>query len=874
MRMRSLEAFGVPPQLLTVWEKYLSEELLPLQERAVVQHRVLSGQSLMVQAPTSAGKTFIGEMAASQAALASRKTLYLVPTRALAEDKYAHFSRLYAPLGLRVIITTRDRRSDDRRFTTGDFDIAIAIPEKVRALWARSGVSQFLGLAVIDELQGLSEPERGPCLELILAELRRMPGVQIIGLSACLGSSPRLAEYLRAGWLESNERPVELRRGVMRGDEFRYCDTSGTWHTECFPGVGPREGDTHAEAAARLALHLAHQGEPTIIFVRDRASALHLAVYLAECSGQADERRPLALEGLETTAVREQLQRLMAVGVAFHSADLQFEDRHTVEQSFLSGQVRVLCSTPTLALGVNLPARNVIIDPQGWQSQTPDLPSTLSPISRSDYENRAGRAGRLGHGEFGRAFLLADTDLTAEALIGRYLTGPLEPSQPALGTLLPTGAVLNLATGTAAQRGLAEVYTGTLTAFLQQDTRLPEALVEAAERCLRRGLLRPTEEGGLQTSATGRIAAASGVSFPTVCWLHKWIEQGMGAPTNLEATLLAALSVEAQQCPSWGLGGRIDHLELLREYAADNAAHGALLEALLSSPEYEWRVRDRAARLTLALQRWLTLEETYDLEMSLRLSAARLMELGEVVGWVVDTLAEFGAEYGWAATACARLRLHAECLATGLPPEGLPLARLRVFGLGRNHINQLCREGLQQPADLVAVGLPLLQQLLPEQLATELLEVAMNRLRPARSKLSRQTRTPAQPVTGLPLVSSNSALGAPSPTVAEMPALVLDDGRPDRALVFGSTVPLRPAEFRLLRALAEQPGKCLRYEALYNRLWEGDRFAEPGQIYSHRSRLCRKLANLLPGDQAKDLLVTVPKHGLMLNLRSEEVRVC
>jgi len=104
-------------------------------------------------------------------------------------------------------------------------------------------------------------------------------------------------------------------------------------------------------------------------------------------------------------------------------------------------------------------------------------------------------------------------------------------------------------------------------------------------------------------------------------------------------------------------------------------------------------------------------------------------------------------------------------------------------------------------------------------------------------------------------------------------ALVLTNDRPDQAMFYGKSVTLRPAEFRLLRALAESPGKCVRYDALYDRMWEGDRFVEPGQIYSHRSRLCGKLAEALPERDAKQIVVTVPRHGLMLNLRRDEVEV-
>jgi DNA-binding winged helix-turn-helix (wHTH) protein len=114
---------------------------------------------------------------------------------------------------------------------------------------------------------------------------------------------------------------------------------------------------------------------------------------------------------------------------------------------------------------------------------------------------------------------------------------------------------------------------------------------------------------------------------------------------------------------------------------------------------------------------------------------------------------------------------------------------------------------------------------------------------------------------------------AATPVAHTDTALILSSDRPDLALFYGKRVTLRPAESRLLRALAESPGKCVRYDALYDRMWEGDRFVEPGQIYSHRSRLCGKLARALPEREARDIVVTVPRHGLMLNLPREEVQV-
>jgi len=117
-----------------------------------------------------------------------------------------------------------------------------------------------------------------------------------------------------------------------------------------------------------------------------------------------------------------------------------------------------------------------------------------------------------------------------------------------------------------------------------------------------------------------------------------------------------------------------------------------------------------------------------------------------------------------------------------------------------------------------------------------------------------------------------AAVPPPLPVVPELPALVLSPDRPDLAVFFGQEVALRPAEFRLLRMLAEKPGKCVSYDALYDRMW-GETLAEPGQIYAHRSRLCLRLGRAVPDRDPKQIVMTIPRRGLMLNLAPQEVMV-
>src|SRR5690554_1767781 len=95
MKMTELLRYGIPPEIIQLWQQQESATLLPVQAVAVKRHGLFGDGNLLIQAPTSSGKTFIGEMAALQTALRRKKVLYLVPLKALAEEKYADFREKY-----------------------------------------------------------------------------------------------------------------------------------------------------------------------------------------------------------------------------------------------------------------------------------------------------------------------------------------------------------------------------------------------------------------------------------------------------------------------------------------------------------------------------------------------------------------------------------------------------------------------------------------------------------------------------------------------------------------------------------------------------------------------------------------------------------
>lgn len=171
-----LSAFGIPPDVLRQWELRFSGGLNQLQIEGINRYRVLNGNSLLVVAPTSSGKTFIGELAAVRAALDGRKTVFLLPYRALVNEKYDDFRATYAPAALRVVRCSGDFTDETGLFLSGRYDIAILTFEMFLGLGVGTPhILKRLGLVVVDEAQFITDPTRGIAVELLLTLILASP---------------------------------------------------------------------------------------------------------------------------------------------------------------------------------------------------------------------------------------------------------------------------------------------------------------------------------------------------------------------------------------------------------------------------------------------------------------------------------------------------------------------------------------------------------------------------------------------------------------------------------------------------------------------------------------------------------------------------
>ena len=197
-------------------------ELYPPQADCV-EKGIFEGKNLLVAIPTASGKTLVAEMAMHWHLAAGGKCLYIVPLKALANEKYEEFSNK----GVRIGIATGD--FDRRDEMLGRNDIIVATSEKVDSLLRNSAswISDVT-LLVVDEVHLIDSDSRGPTLEMVIAKMRfRNPKMQVIGLSATIGNPEKLAGWLNA---ESGDQLVATRGPsagcfLQRQDPFQGYDT-------------------------------------------------------------------------------------------------------------------------------------------------------------------------------------------------------------------------------------------------------------------------------------------------------------------------------------------------------------------------------------------------------------------------------------------------------------------------------------------------------------------------------------------------------------------------------------------------------------------------------------------------------------------------
>lgn len=367
------DASGYVPE---AWLPYLPFPTLNPAQAQTAPYITDQDKSVIVTAPTGAGKTVIGMMATLKAIIGKgKKAAWLVPQRSLTAELDSELETWRAQ-GLKVVALSGEAATDTQK--TKDADLWVATTEKFEALCRSSSMRETIAsidTIVVDEIHLLGDPSRGAVLETLLARVgaEKLP-VRIVGLSATAANASSVADWLDADLLPISWRPTRQTQQML----MIPSDTN--------------TGDARNRNAvcANIVADVSIDGGSTIIFCGTKAKVRSTALAIARSRG-------VEVSDVDPSDNAAVYAAVHQAGVGIHYSDWRY--KRQAEQEFRDHQSDVLVATSTLAAGVNLPARAVIV-----------RDTTIGPnwMEVSMIQQMFGRAGRAGKEAEGWSFLIAD----------------------------------------------------------------------------------------------------------------------------------------------------------------------------------------------------------------------------------------------------------------------------------------------------------------------------------------------------------------------------------------------------------------------------------------------------------------------------------
>jgi helicase len=398
------------------------------------------------------------------------------------------------------------------------------------------------------------------------------PTLQTVALSATVGNAATIADWLDAALVESDWRPIALRTGVHYGNAIDFDDGS-TQEVRVDRG----EDATARLVADALDTEADGRGGSSLVFVNcERLTA-----------DERDRLRELAETVREASDAdtASDLADVVERGAAFHHAGLSAPNRAAIEDAFRDRLIKAVSATPTLAAGVNTPARRVVV--RDWRRYDGEF-GGMKPLDVLEVHQMCGRAGRPGLDPYGEAVLLANDADTKQELFERYVWAEPEPvrSKLAAEPALRTHVLATVASGFAStRRGLLEFLDNTLYATQTDDERRLTSVTDAVLEYLEANdFLERDRSNGTET------LAATGIGH-TVSRLYV---DPMSAATLLDGLREACASDDggdsgayersgtpaADEAPGFGTYSRVDDASDDGETGGDGAAVGERVPAV------------------------------------------------------------------------------------------------------------------------------------------------------------------------------------------------------------------------------------------------------------------------------------------------------
>ena len=658
-------------------------ELHPPQADAIPL--ALQGRNVVAAIPTASGKSLIGYIPALQMMVEHRrKVLYIVPLKALASEKKEDFDK-FSHLGIRTHLSTGDLDSDDKGIE--DTDVVIATSEKADSMIRHgSRWMEDVGLVIADEIHMIHDPGRGPTLEVILTKLmRRDRDLQIIALSATMSNAFDLAEWLHAALVESDWRPIPLKEGVYFENSIEFDDRTR------------REVPFDTDGLWSLMSQTVHDGGQCLVFVNSRRSTESLAVKYSKQMGQMAGRtlspqETAILEGeSEPTDTGKKLSSCVKCGMAFHNAGLTYRQRKFVEDGFRRGDIKCIVATPTLAAGINLPARRVIVrDTTRYETNYGN-----SPIAVMEVKQMCGRAGRPGYDPYGEAVLIAKNEEDFDHLMCDYVDHETERLTSKLFNqrVLRSHVLGLLATGDADSRDsvvdfLKETFYGTVSQLFGI-----ESVVDDILRSLIDEEMAKDDGDSVRVTSFGRRVSDLYID-PASASILKDAVQKIDTDTELLPILLAT----AMTPDVLGMYPKKGDTERI------NAALGEVEGKMLVNPDeiedYDYEYLNSDMKVALLTQDWMEEIDEETITKSMGIGPGDIRVKIDMMDWILYAMSEIA--YIFNPTAIKKIRPLMTRVRYGVKEELMELVSFR--GVGRSRARVLYDSGIRTKADVAAIS--------------------------------------------------------------------------------------------------------------------------------------------------------------------------
>lgn len=654
------------------------KELYPPQ-KAAIEAGVEDGQSLLVSSPTASGKTFIAMVALASAALRGMKSFYTAPLRSIATEKYREFREALAKLNLKVGISIGDLNVNDEAIVNRN-DVIITTYEKLDSIIRNDpSLIDKMGSLVVDEIHYVDDEKRGPIIETLLSKvLYRSKKVQVVALSATVSNVDEIARWIGAKLVKSDWRPVPLSEGVYKDGVIHFSD-----------GTKRKVEEVSVNPSINLVVDESKQGGQTLVFVQSRRRAVQLAKMAAKLPrnllkfNQAKAKeyatRMLATDG--PRLLKEEVAELIMSGISYHHAGLSNEQRTIIEDAFRDGALAAIFATPTLAAGVNLPARRVVIAEVERYDESYGVPRDIKVF---EYKQFAGRAGRPGLDPYGEAIIVASRPRSVRELMEEYINAKPERLESRLYGVrgVRHSALGAVASGIANDfQSLLELHRRTLYYVQRGEEKLSQILRISLDDLIAWNLV--TEVNGkLKATQLGYAVSRTYLDPASVPKLIKLAKRLNGKFTTEDLLYVVSSMPDMNLLPV-----RSSESEKIMDMAVDR------VPTLIDIVDWDDPDSVAAVKTTLALLDWIEevpddkIAETYDV------GPGDVASIIDTAKWIASSLAEIAPAAGLPEEVSEKLRLLSKRIEEGVKPELLQL--VEIPGVGRVRARRLYNAGFK-----------------------------------------------------------------------------------------------------------------------------------------------------------------------------------